>query len=124
PSIDPQSSNVLAPMRCVHLCLFFFQAEDGIRDRNVTGVQTCALPIFQNTGKQYKIIATFDIVESINFPRYLAAITPSNVPTNIVTVSLRTTNIKVTCNFSNNTSVTGALYVYDVPRSPCIKLEK
>src|SRR5699024_3005424 len=23
-----------------------FQAEDGIRDRNVTGVQTCALPIF------------------------------------------------------------------------------
>src|SRR5699024_11401314 len=26
--------------------VFFFQAEDGIRDRNVTGVQTCALPIF------------------------------------------------------------------------------
>src|SRR5207248_6142575 len=26
---------------------FFFQAEDGIRDRTVTGVQTCALPIFQ-----------------------------------------------------------------------------
>src|SRR5207248_1388310 len=25
--------------------LFFFQAEDGIRDRTVTGVQTCALPI-------------------------------------------------------------------------------
>src|SRR5207249_9577457 len=24
----------------------FFQAEDGIRDRNVTGVQTCALPIY------------------------------------------------------------------------------
>src|SRR5699024_11573334 len=27
------------------LACFFFQAEDGIRDRNVTGVQTCALPI-------------------------------------------------------------------------------
>src|SRR5690606_40268145 len=26
--------------------LFFFQAEDGIRDVHVTGVQTCALPIF------------------------------------------------------------------------------
>src|SRR5207249_5578447 len=26
---------------------FFFQAEDGIRDRNVTGVQTCALPIYR-----------------------------------------------------------------------------
>src|SRR6266481_9270699 len=25
---------------------FFFQAEDGIRDGTVTGVQTCALPIF------------------------------------------------------------------------------
>src|SRR5438094_1902298 len=30
----------------VFLCFFFFfQAEDGIRDRTVTGVQTCALPI-------------------------------------------------------------------------------
>src|SRR5215211_6750523 len=28
------------------LSLFFFQAEDGIRDHCVTGVQTCALPIF------------------------------------------------------------------------------
>src|SRR5436190_23286837 len=26
--------------------IFFFQAEDGIRDHCVTGVQTCALPIF------------------------------------------------------------------------------
>src|SRR5699024_11599943 len=30
---------------CGVIWLFFFQAEDGIRDRNVTGVQTCALPI-------------------------------------------------------------------------------
>ena len=31
------------------LCgFFFFQAEDGIRDRLVTGVQTCALPISSN----------------------------------------------------------------------------
>src|SRR5882757_1080976 len=29
------------------MCFFFFQAEDGIRDIGVTGVQTCALPIFQ-----------------------------------------------------------------------------
>src|SRR2546427_10783347 len=27
------------------ICFFFFQAEDGIRDLTVTGVQTCALPI-------------------------------------------------------------------------------
>src|SRR5207247_4669048 len=33
-----------APLRSV-LSVFFFQAEDGIRDPLVTGVQTCALPI-------------------------------------------------------------------------------
>src|SRR5256885_8368278 len=34
---------------CISLlpsAFFFFQAEDGIRDYKVTGVQTCALPIF------------------------------------------------------------------------------
>src|SRR5207245_6957223 len=31
--------------RLVLSLLFFFQAEDGIRDATVTGVQTCALPI-------------------------------------------------------------------------------
>src|SRR3989442_8985180 len=31
-------------MRCIFI-FFFFQAEDGIRDADVTGVQTCALPI-------------------------------------------------------------------------------
>src|SRR6266478_6868856 len=33
------------------LCFFFFQAEDGIRDLTVTGVQTCALPISRNLTK-------------------------------------------------------------------------
>src|SRR5437762_7186476 len=32
-------------MRC-DFFFFFFQAEDGIRDTSVTGVQTCALPIY------------------------------------------------------------------------------
>src|SRR3989441_8383155 len=31
----------------VFFFFFFFQAEDGIRDKLVTGVQTCALPIFR-----------------------------------------------------------------------------
>src|SRR2546427_9481739 len=35
----------------VSFFFFFFQAEDGIRDLTVTGVQTCALPIFA-TGTQ------------------------------------------------------------------------
>src|SRR5437870_11391255 len=29
----------------IYFFVFFFQAEDGIRDGHVTGVQTCALPI-------------------------------------------------------------------------------
>src|SRR5688572_32389579 len=32
------------------LFFFFFQAEDGIRDLTVTGVQTCALPIYRGHG--------------------------------------------------------------------------
>src|SRR5256885_5370253 len=31
---------------------FFFQAEDGIRDYKVTGVQTCALPIYADAGTE------------------------------------------------------------------------
>src|SRR5689334_23978039 len=33
---------------CVLSLFFFFQAEDGIRDGTVTGVQTCALPILSS----------------------------------------------------------------------------
>src|SRR6266487_5293843 len=33
---------------------FFFQAEDGIRDGRVTGVQTCALPISARRGRRGK----------------------------------------------------------------------
>src|SRR6202012_462660 len=43
-----------SPARRVHLAsrdlFFFFQAEDGIRDHCVTGVQTCSLPIFDRIG--------------------------------------------------------------------------
>src|SRR5207245_3822995 len=35
----------VAAVLFIHCCFFFFQAEDGIRDATVTGVQTCALPI-------------------------------------------------------------------------------
>src|SRR3712207_7143566 len=33
--------------------VFFFQAEDGIRDIGVTGVQTCALPIWAGLGRLF-----------------------------------------------------------------------
>src|SRR6266702_5415720 len=37
---------MLQLMKCELGFFFFFQAEDGIRDGHVTGVQTCALPIW------------------------------------------------------------------------------
>src|SRR5699024_5623091 len=55
---------------------FFFQAEDGIRDRNVTGVQTCALPIM--IYKNYNILAmsphdpSLIIHSKVSFNLYLA----------------------------------------------------
>src|SRR5256885_13086926 len=38
-------------MQVGRLSFFFFQAEDGIRDYKVTGVQTCALPILPHRGR-------------------------------------------------------------------------
>src|SRR5690606_40205752 len=48
------------------LFFFFFQAEDGIRDFHVTGVQTCALPILniETLGIPYIMInAYYDVLE-------------------------------------------------------------
>src|SRR5690349_22835410 len=39
--------NILVLIENVSCVFFFFQAEDGIRDLYVTGVQTCALPILE-----------------------------------------------------------------------------
>src|SRR5689334_23991964 len=46
-SFRPTPSRPIARLStCMRFfCCFFFQAEDGIRDGTVTGVQTCALPI-------------------------------------------------------------------------------
>src|SRR5206468_6949654 len=65
-------------MNCIpylySLCLFvrdvmffFFQAEDGIRDLIVTGVQTCALPISASASQV--VSARPSLVQSIAFPR-------------------------------------------------------
>src|SRR5207244_5356262 len=57
-------------------CVFFFQAEDGIRDDLVTGVQTCALPIsvpqalnrLRESGAQRMLVLPL-------FPQYCGATT-------------------------------------------------
>src|SRR2546430_6476098 len=51
---------------------FFFQAEDGIRDLTVTGVQTCALPISApNAGSPAAFLrsktSTFDVIVAVNY---------------------------------------------------------
>src|SRR5205085_8783018 len=40
---------------------FFFQAEDGIRDLTVTGVQTCALPISEGDAGSVRILAPEEV---------------------------------------------------------------
>src|SRR5207248_8367778 len=54
------------------LIFFFFQAEDGIRGRTVTGVQTCALPI----------LALF--VSSVGKFRAAGTAVPANKPTTAI----------------------------------------
>ena len=52
---------------------FFFQAEDGIRDYKVTGVQTCALPIWLGTNesghlKMVNLVDNRDYIHSLSVP--------------------------------------------------------
>src|SRR2546429_3269950 len=49
-------------MRSELFVFFFFQAEDGIRDVAVTGVQTCALPIFSN--RRMRLLRSFHRVKN------------------------------------------------------------
>src|SRR5438034_9491646 len=55
------------------LC-FFFQAEDGIRDHCVTGVQTCALPILSPQPTVEEMEHRFLKVHQMDKPRVAAAI--------------------------------------------------
>src|SRR5690554_3160949 len=87
-SVPVFSSNVYFPFICsIHIHLkpfsgfffscecgifffFFFQAEDGIRDADVTGVQTCALPIYFVGGRTYTVrfdeaVNTTDLQEDL-----------------------------------------------------------
>src|SRR6266702_6985540 len=48
-----------------NLLVFFFQAEDGIRDGHVTGVQTCALPIFINRASSGRILFVTDVNQNV-----------------------------------------------------------
>src|SRR2546426_10319249 len=52
---------------------FFFQAEDGIRDYKVTGVQTCALPISRHAlgvAQEYDVLVTVGVTPTRNETGY------------------------------------------------------
>src|SRR2546422_1854257 len=50
-------------------CFFFFQAEDGIRDVAVTGVQTCALPISDSSMGERKSGALVRLLAQVKLLR-------------------------------------------------------
>src|SRR5688500_2018945 len=47
---------------------FFFQAEDGIRDYKVTGVQTCALPILRLGWEDFKAVPSHAVILCVIYP--------------------------------------------------------
>src|SRR2546427_11886664 len=59
------------------ILIFFFQAEDGIRDLTVTGVQTCALPIFDSVPDPEITQEQLDLTN--DFVRFLAPPTPARL---------------------------------------------
>src|SRR2546429_9575529 len=62
--------------------VFFFQAEDGIRDVAVTGVQTCALPIYFDIGRPY--IDEYHILSTPDSATRLAAFRSGQSDVNVV----------------------------------------
>src|SRR5438046_9057006 len=60
---------VILPVLVCVFCFFFFQAEDGIRDWSVTGVQTCALPIYgtHKVKAEFTLLLVLPLLVSVSF---------------------------------------------------------
>src|SRR3712207_8141395 len=68
------------------LFIFFFQAEDGIRDIGVTGVQTCALPIFR---KIVEITLKRQGIEVVSAPSGVIALAAiANAPPQLILLDI------------------------------------
>src|SRR5204863_2939575 len=73
---------------------FFFQAEDGIRDLYVTGVQTCALPIFRLINSGAALPSDRESLFWLNIYEIPSTPNGSMAESQLVTVTMRT-QIKV-----------------------------
>src|SRR2546426_4421056 len=86
----------------VQTFVFFFQAEDGIRDYKVTGVQTCALPI----SKFVPSCAAAVLVEPS--PTQVRATRGSRLILNVSAIPVATGTISPTCEMGCSTPCTQA----------------
>src|SRR5690606_40607045 len=88
----------------------FFQAEDGIRDFHVTGVQTCALPILLSTPLKGRVLAMMALKTSLTFrldaPMEVAKIT--SVPSPKRLDMINSTFLKV-----------NLVYISEIGRASC-----
>src|SRR2546422_5768348 len=75
----------------VVVLFFFFQAEDGIRDVAVTGVQTCALPISRRTASKKGIYSYRSASTGSSRAAFLAGRIPNSRPVNAARQRARTT---------------------------------
>src|SRR5207237_7412788 len=65
--VHPLRSHPARYYRADDAVFFFFQAEDGIRDSSVTGVQTCALPICLEQAGLYWLARMLEAGEDARF---------------------------------------------------------
>src|SRR3989449_5205144 len=93
-----------------YACFFFFQAEDGIRDVAVTGVQTCALPILMSaSGQELRMVATDSYRLSVKETRLqqplqgsLEANVPARALQELVRISQQETSDEVAVSVGKN----------------------
>src|SRR6266536_4349071 len=108
-----------------YVLLFFFQAEDGIRDPLVTGVQTCALPIWaKDLGgltwiSREEGSATREAVESARWQIGLRSVRTLELPSweSVKLAVASGAGIAAISRFALNSELeTGALAILEVPR--------
>src|SRR5205823_8647628 len=97
-----------------------FQAEDGIRDKLVTGVQTCALPILSVHGGIDKAVYAYP---SEHYPSWRQELPGIDLPHGIFGENFTTEGlVEGTVHIGDCFRIGSAHFVVTQPRMPCFKL--